>query len=196
MRKLIPTLLLSMISVFISNYVYAADEDPSGWVFAQNGGRGPKPFITYIRKEEYFVCAGKTPHGFQAGHLKDKESVCYVPWGESSLRFSSYYVLQGDFGDQIGQKMEEVAAFQVIQLDPENGKPTAICIAPNGLPGKIVNIQFRKDSGLDGVCYTSENGRNYIHNKFNVLIETTPIAIDSNGHIQTLPSRFQTLPSR
>jgi hypothetical protein len=76
------------------------------------------------------------------------------------------------------QGREQVAWFgknmvrrdQVIQLDPENGRPTAICMAANGLPGKLVDVYFHEGEGLSGVCYTSWGGRNYAHNDLRVLV--------------------------
>jgi hypothetical protein len=73
-------------SVLFTNKAFAWD-----WIFAQNGERGSRSVGgSYVENDNYFVCAGRTPNGFQAGHLGLRQSICYVAWGESYIRFSSY----------------------------------------------------------------------------------------------------------
>jgi hypothetical protein len=160
-KEQITTLLLSLIgSAFLAQSASAYE-----WIQAGNGGRGKDPVQAgYVENDTYFVCAGRTPNGFQAGHLGGSQSTCYVAWGNKHIGFNSYYVLQGTQDVQwIDRNIADPN--KVIKLDPENGIPTLICKAPNGLPGKVVG------GGLtNGVCYTSWGNSNSSHTNFKVLV--------------------------
>jgi hypothetical protein len=159
MRKSVSILLLSISLSFLAKNAIAEQ-----WILAGNGGRGSDPIVGGYRDYNHFyVCAGRTPNGFQSGHLAERQSKCYVAWGNKYIGFSSYYVLQGSKELRwINRNMADPN--QVIKLDPEDGIPTLICRGSNGLPGKVVHGDLR-----NGVCYTSWGNNNTHFFDFEVL---------------------------
>lgn len=158
--KSIPALLLLISSVFSASSAFAYD-----WIPAGNGGRGSDPIrANYVQNDTYYVCAGKTQNGFQAGHLGENQSKCYVSWGSSSVGFTSYYVIQGSQDVQwVDRNVAD--SRKAISLDPENGYRTLICRAPNGLPGKVIQGGLRS-----GVCITAWGNSNFTNSNFEVLV--------------------------
>jgi hypothetical protein len=160
-KKSILLLLLLTSSVISAERVLAEQ-----WIQASNGGRGSDPILAGERSySNYYVCAGKTPNGLQAGHLAQRQLICYVAWGNKYIEFTSYYVLQGSKNLRwIDRNMADPN--RVINLDPEGGIPTLIC-RHNNLPGKVVGGDLR-----NGICYTSWGNGNSSYSEFDVLERT------------------------
>ncbi|OUC15140.1 MAG: hypothetical protein B0A82_08295 [Alkalinema sp. CACIAM 70d] len=161
-RFLTTTMVMTIVVTVFSARIASAVE----WLRFSNGARGNDPiWSNFVINDNYYICAGRTPNGYQAGHLGENQSVCYVAWGQGHLAFSSYFVLQGS--QEVAWVDRNIAdPRQVITLDPEDGIPTLICKSRNGLPGKVVHGGLR-----NGICYTSWNDYNIRHTNFDVLVK-------------------------
>ncbi|NJL41644.1 MAG: DUF3421 domain-containing protein [Leptolyngbyaceae cyanobacterium SM1_4_3] len=165
-RKVSPFSAL-LVLTFVSTVFGAEEALAIEWPRFSNGARGSDPIEAgYVENDTYYVCAGRTPNGYQAGHLGEEQSICYVAWEDSYIRFSRYLVPQGS--DEVEWvDRNEADSNQLVRLDPEDGVDTLICRAPNGLPGKVVHGGLR-----NGICYTSWENYNTTHSNFDVLVRS------------------------
>lgn len=135
------------------------------WDHASNGFYGPDPVVAGKKDGRLiFVCAGMTENGYQAGHLIQGETKCYVAWSKKYIGYSTYLVLQGS-GKYNWKDRNKAVESDLVKLNPEDGYWTYICRYDN-LPGKVVHGGVQH-----GICYTSYGSGNTKTPIFEVLVK-------------------------